>query len=86
MDFDGTGEISKLIEIIKDNLISLFQINIGKVKEESKDLDFDEKIKLVMALGYSLLEILQAINSPKVGFSEFDLAQYVEKKNEDPFV
>ena len=57
----GIEEITKLIDILKADLISLFQVNVGKVREELKDLDMEEKIKLVVALGYSVLEVLQAL-------------------------
>jgi hypothetical protein len=62
----GIEEIKKLIDILKGDLISIFQVDIGKVKAELGDLDMEEKIKLVVALGYSVLEILEAVQKKNI--------------------
>jgi hypothetical protein len=75
-------EITKLITILKNDLIGLFQVNVGKVRDELKDLDMEEKIKLVVALGYSVLEILQALQSKDMIES---LASIAEEENKSIF-
>jgi len=76
----GIEEIKKLIDILKGDLISIFQVDIGKVKAELGDLDMEEKIKLVVALGYSVLEILEAVQKKNIVAGLIDY-----KTPEDPF-
>lgn len=61
----GISETTKLINVLKNDVIELLSLDYELIGKELSELDAEEKKELLIEIGGAIIQILAAINMSK---------------------